>query len=155
MKRRSLLGFFSDAFMIYGILTLLLNLLCKIFGDGAKKISTLFSLGSSGIATDTSLQFLVIIMAVSALRYVFMTDMLIKNMPRTARIVLMFISAFAISCGAVVLFGWFPVNMPLLWVLFIVCFAVSCTVSTVISYLAEKQENSRLDLALKKYKEEN
>ena len=44
--------------------------------------------------------------------------------------------------------------MPLAWVIFIVCFIISCTVSTFISVLAEKQENRRLEEALKRYKEE-
>ena len=157
MRKHSIIRYMGDVFMIYGIATLLLNMFCMFFAEYTQEISTLFMLGStrSGISTDTSLQFLLTVAAATGLKYIFMTDILIKNMSRTARTVALFISAFAVTCGSVALFAWFPVNDPFIWGLFIVCFFVSCAISTLASYIAEKQENDRLDAALKKYKEEN
>ena len=67
----------------------------------------------------------------------------------------MFVSVFAVIIAFVFAFGWFPADDPLAWVMFVVCFAVSCAVSVIISTAAERQENRKLDEALKRIKEEN
>lgn len=140
--------------MIYGITTGLLNVFCIIFGTSAHGISTIFSLGKAGVGIETSFQFLLAVSVIVGLRLIFSTDILIKNMPLAARIIAMFAGAFATIVAFVFLFDWFPADLPLAWIMFIVCFAVSCAVSTLVSVLAEKQENRRLEEALKRYKEE-
>ena len=155
MKKRSVLGFLADLFMIYGITTAILNIFCILFGAEAQGFSSIFAIGGSGVSTAVSFEFLLTIACMMGVRYIFMTDIFIKDMSLAARTVLMFIAAFLLGCGAVALFGWFPVDLPLAWILIIVCFTVSCSVSTAISLAAEKQENRRLEQALKKYKEEN
>lgn len=148
------LKFLSQVFIIYGATTLLLNILCILFGDMSMELSGIFSLGSKGISVAASLQFLLAVTAVTALRVVFMTDILIKRLPTAARIVMLFASAFAVTVAFILLFDWFPADMPLAWVMFVVCFAVSCAVSTLISVMYERNENRRLDQALKRCKEE-
>lgn len=151
----SVLKYLSQVFMIYGITTGLLNIFCIIFGDSAHGLSSIFSLGNAGVGVAASLQFLLAVSIVVGLRAVFMTDILIKKMPLAARIIAMFTGTFAVMTAFIFLFDWFPANFPAAWILFIVCFIVSCTVSTLISVLAEKQENRRLEEALKRYKEES
>lgn len=148
------LKFLSQVFIIYGATTLLLNIFCIIFGEMSKGLSGIFSLGSKGVSVAASLQFLLAVTVITALRVVFMTDILIKKMPIAVRIVALFASAFAVTVAFILLFDWFPADMPLAWIMFVVCFAVSCTVSTVISVLAEKHENRRLEEALRRCKEE-
>jgi len=154
-KRFTVFGFLAQVFMIYGITTGLLNIFCMLFGSVAEGYSTLFSLAGAGVSVATSLQFLLTVTVIMILRLVFMSDMLIKNMPLGARIAAMFVSVFAVTIVCVFLFGWFPVNDLPAWVMFIVCFAVSCAVSVIISTAAERQENRKLDEALKRIKEEN
>ncbi|MBR5090114.1 MAG: hypothetical protein IK093_11870 [Ruminiclostridium sp.] len=153
-KRFTIFRFLAQVFMIYGITTGLLNIFCLLFGSDAEGYSTMFSLAGAGVSVATSLQFLLALTVVMILRMVFMSDVLIKNMPLGARIAAMFASVFAVIIGCVFLFGWFPANDPLAWVMFIVCFAVSCAVSVIISTAAERQENRKLDEALKRIKEE-
>ncbi len=153
-KNFSLLKYLSQVFMIYGITTGLLNIFCIVFGTSAYGLSTIFSLGNSGVGVATSFRFLLAVSIVVGLRFVFMTDIMIKKMPIAARIIAMFAGAFATILVFIFAFDWFPADMPIAWIMFIVCFAVSCGVSTVISVLAEKQENRRLEEALKRYKEE-
>lgn len=150
----SVLKYLSQVFMIYGITTGLLNIFCIVFGTSAHDVSTIFSLENSGIGVATSLQFLLAVSVIVGLRAIFMTDILIKKMPIVVRIIAMFIGVFTTIIIFIFLFGWFPADVPLAWIIFIVCFIVSCTVSTLISVLAEKQENRRLEEALKRYKEE-
>lgn len=154
-KRFTVFRFFSQVFMIYGITTVLLNIFCILFGKSAEDYSTIFSLAGAGVSVATSLQFLFAVSLVIILRIVFMTDMLIKNMPLPARITAMFTSVFAVIIGFVMVFGWFPANDPLAWVMFVICFAVSCTVSVIVSTASERHENRQLEEALKRIKEEN
>lgn len=153
-KNFSVLKYLSQVFMIYGITTGLLNIFCILFGASAYGFSTIFSLGNSGVGVETSFQFLLAAAAVVGLRSVFMTDIFIKKMSLAARIITMFACVLAVILVFIFLFDWFPADMPSAWIMFIVCFAVSCGVSTAISVLAEKQENRRLEEALKRYKEE-
>lgn len=154
-KRFTVFGFLSQVFMIYGITTGLLNVFCILFGNEAAGYSTIFSLAGAGVGIATSFQFLAAVTLVIILRVVFMTDMLIRGMPLPARIAAMFVSVFAVIVTFVFIFGWFPADDPLAWIMFIVCFAVSCGVSVTVSTIAEKQENRRLDEALKRVKEES
>ena len=151
-KRFTVFRFLSQVFMIYGITTGLQNVFCILFGDKAEGFSTMFSLAGKGVSVATSMQFLLAATVVIILRMVFMTDMLIKNMPLPARITAMFASVFVLMIGFILVFGWFPSNDPVAWILFAVCFVVSCTASVMISTAAERQENRRLEEALKRVK---
>lgn len=153
-KSFSILKYLSQVFTIYGITSGLLNIFCILFGKSAYGFSTIFSLGNSGISVATSFQFLLAVSLIVGLKFIFMTDILIKKMPLAARIIVMFAGAFATMIVFIFAFGWFPADMPIAWIMFIVCFIISCAVSTLISVLAEKQENRRLEEALKRYKEE-
>ena len=55
--------------------------------------------------------------------------------------------------GFVLAFGWFPVTEIKAWIMFILCFIVSCVISTFVSVVSEKQENKKLEEALKRFKE--
>ncbi len=153
-KNFSVLKFFSQVFTLYGITTGLLNIFCILFGTSAQGLSSIFSLGNAGVGIATSFQFLLALSVITALRLVFMTDILIKNMPLAARIISLFSAAFTTILLFIFLFDWFPADMPIAWIMFTVCFIISCAISTAISVMAEKDENRRLEEALKRYKEE-
>lgn len=153
-KKFSVLKFLSQTFTIYGITTLLLNIFCVLFGTAAQGLSTIFSLGKFGVGVETSLQFFLAVSIIVGFKFIFTTDILIKKMSLALRIIAMFAGAFGTILMFIFVFGWFPADMPIAWIMFIVCFIISCAVSTFISVLAEKQENRRLEEALKRYKEE-
>ncbi len=153
-KNFSIFKYLSQVFMIYGITTGLLNIFCILFGASAYSFSTLFSLGNSGVGVATSFQFLLAVSVIVGLRFILMTDILIKKMPLAARIIAMFAGAFVTIIVFIFLFDWFPADLLVAWIMFIACFIISCFISTLISILAEKYENRRLEEALKRYKEE-
>lgn len=153
-KKTGILGYLSQVFMIYGITALLINIFCMIFGDDAQSVSTIFSLGSGGVAVSTSFQFLAAISLIILLRFVVMTDVLIKKMSIAARIIAMFGGVLVIMTGFIFAFGWFDVTDITAWVMFGICFVLSCTISTFISAIAERQENRKLEEALRRLKEE-
>ena len=153
-NKPTIFEYFSQVFMIYGITVLILNIFCLMFGEAARDYSTIFSLGCSGLSVKTMLQFLFAIAITIVFKFTFMTDLLIKKMSITTRVVTLFIAAFLNIVAFVILCDWFPVGDPLAWTMFIVSFTVSCTISTAISICKEKYENRQLSEALQKLKEE-
>lgn len=154
-KKPTIFDYLSQVFMIFGITILLLNIFCLIFGDIAREFSTIFTLGSEGLSVETMLQFLLAIAITITFRFIFMTDLIIKKMPLLARIIVLFSAAFVNIVVFVIVCGWFSVNNLLAWIMFLISFAVSCTLSTLISILMERTENRRLAEALNKLKEDS
>lgn len=152
-KKTTIFDYLSQVFMIFGITILLLNIFCLIFGETAREFSAIFAMGSAGLSIETMLQFLLAIAITITLRFIFMTDMIIKKMPLTARIIVLFAAAFLNIVAFVIVCGWFPINDLLAWIMFLISFAVSCTASTLVSILWERTENKRLEEALNKLKE--
>ena len=68
-------------------------------------ISSIFAIGSRGIAVKTGFQFLALTAIVMAFGFVFMTDSIIDRMPLAVRIIAMFLSTFAVIVAFVVMFG--------------------------------------------------
>ncbi len=155
-NKPTILKYLSKVFMIYGITTVILNIFTLIFGDKAKEMSTIFSFGGNALGVKTSMEFLLATIILVSIENLFMTDAVIKKMKMPVRICLMFVSIFAVVTLFVAIFAWFPTDMALPWILFIICFAVCSAVSTLVSAISERQENKKLEDALKRYKgEEN
>lgn len=152
-KKMTVRRYLSEILTIFGIIVLILNIFCLIFGDEAKNDSTIFTFGSNALAISTMLEFLAAVALIVALRIVFLTDTIIKAAPLSARMILMFASALAVTIGFIFAFGWFPATDIVAWMLFGICFVVSSAISTFIAVFAEKQENQMLEEALTKYKE--
>ncbi len=155
-NRPTILKLLQKVFVIYGITTLILNIFTLIFGDAAKEMSTIFSFGNGALGVKTAMQFLLAVFILVLIETLFTTDIFIKKMKNPMRICLVFVSIFVVISLFIVIFGWIPTNMALPWIMFIICFAISSAVSTIITAYSEKQENKKLDEALKRFKgEEN
>ncbi len=152
-KKFNIFDYLAQVFSIFGITVLLLNIFCLLFGESAKGFSTIFSFGNSGLSVTTMLQFLLAISIIIFFRFLFMTDYIIKKLSLALRIVFLFVAAFSNILIFIILCGWFPAHSPIAWIMFFVCFSLSCAVSTIISYLKEKSENNKLAEALSKRKE--
>ncbi|MBQ3137978.1 MAG: hypothetical protein IJB68_00500 [Ruminococcus sp.] len=155
-NRPTILKLLQKVFVIYGITTLILNIFTLIFGDAAKEMSTIFRFGNGALGVKTAMQFLLAVFILVLIETLFTTDIFIKKMKNPMRICLVFVSIFVVISLFIVIFGWIPTNMALPWIMFIICFAISSAVSTIITAYSEKQENKKLDEALKRFKgEEN
>lgn len=152
-KKFSILDYLGQVFMLYGITMALLNVFCLLFGEDAFGYSSMFALGSQGVSVATSFQFLGAVAIIAALPFLFMTDLLIKNMPVAARTAALFAGVLITILAFIFFCGWVP-NKPSAWIMFVICFVISCAVSTFVSAYKEKQENKKLEEALKKLKEE-
>ena len=148
IKKDTIFDFMTNVMMIFGVSVMCLLLFTFLFGEDAKAVSTIFALGNKGIALQTLLQFFVSSFLITVLEWMFFTDKIFKKMSLTVRFVLTFISIVILIAVFATIFRWFPVNMVLPWVMFLICFAVCATVSVVLSVLKEKRDNAKLQNAL-------
>ena len=72
-------------------------------------------------------------------------------LPHSACMVLSEISTIV---GFVLCFDWFPTDMWLPWIMFILCFGLCFVVSTVVTMWKEKMENRKMEEALAKLKKQ-
>lgn len=133
---------------------MIMNLFCVVFGEGAKDYSSMFSLGSNGLSVSTTLQFLLVSIIIVVLRFVCFSDKIIKQLSVAFRMILVFVSVFTTIVVFIFIFNWFPVDQWQPWVRFLICFGVSVGISTVVGITREKMENSKMDEALKRFKQE-
>lgn len=154
-KKKGILWYFSQVFMLYGIIILFLCTFCKCFGEEGAAISTIFALGDKGLSVSTMFEFFLAIAIIVLLRFVFMTDIIIKKLPLVFRNIALLTGGLLVSVGCIFAFGWFQAEDGKAWVMFFVSFSLSCGISTLVSAIAEKQENRRLEEALKRFKEGN
>lgn len=133
---------------------MIMNLFCVVFGEGAKDYSSMFSLGSNGLSVSTTLQFLLVSIIIVVLRFVCFSDKIIKQLSVAFRMILVFVSVFTTIVVFIFIFNWFPVDQWQPWVRFLICFGVSVGISTVVAITREKMENSKMDEALKRFKQE-
>lgn len=152
-KKKTIFDYVGQVIVIFGITTLILNVFCILFGESAKEISTLFTMGSNGISVSTSFQFLLVSIIVVALRFLLFTDNIIKNMSLPVRTGSMYVAIILTILIMNWLFGWFPTDMWQAWLGFILSFAVCSVVSTITVLVKDKLENDKMQDALNKFKQ--
>lgn len=151
-EKKTILDYLAQVVLLYGVMILMMVVFCMIFGDTARGLSSLFTLGSDGLSISILLQFLLISALVTLTRFLFFTDTIIKSMPIVLRTVLMLASDVCIIVVFVICFDWFPVTMWEPWALFAICFVASFGISLAVMLVKEKSENKKMEEALKKLK---
>lgn len=152
-ERKTIFYYIYMVFAIFGFTMIVQGVFTKIFGADAQEVSSLFQLGSSGIAINTMLQFLVFSIINVVLQHIFFTDKIIKNLSHVFRTIYMVVSILTVSALFIIIFKWFPVNMWEIWLIFLVCFIICFVASTILTVIKEKLENQRLAEGLAKLKE--
>lgn len=152
-ERKTIFDYLEQVFIIFGITLVVLNVFCLLFGEAAKEFSTMFSLGSKGLSVFTMAQFLLVSAIVVALRFLFFTDVIIKNMPVIRRTMCMVIIVLIIISVFISVFGWFPIDMWQPWAMFFLCFSICFFLSTMVTGMKEKAENRKMEEALNRIKQ--
>ena len=152
-EKRTIFDYLGQIMIVFGFTMLIMNLLCLVFGNAAKDISSMFALGSRGVPVETAFQFLGVSALIVGVRFVFFTDILIKNMPIWMRTVCMLIAVILIIAAFVAVFRWFPVMMWQPWAMFFACFGLSFLGSYFVMAVKEKVENKRMEEALRRFKD--
>lgn len=151
-KVETVFDYIGQVFMIFGFSVVFLNVFCIFFGESARGMSSIFALGGEGLRVETMGQFLAEAVVVVLLKILFFTDCCIKKLALGWRVAGMF-TLVIISVGVEsALFGWFPVDEWLPWVMFLFSFGVCAAVSVVISLFKEKTENHKMEEALERLK---
>lgn len=153
-ERKNIFDYISQVFHIFGFTVSALCLFALLFGEGAREYSTMFALGAKGLSVVTLLEFLAVAVCITALRFLFFTDVIIKKLSVAWRTVCMFAATLLVMIAFVYRCGWFPTDMWEPWAMFVLCFGVSAGISTAVTACRERMENRRMEEALKRLKEE-
>ena len=153
-ERKTIFDYIGQVFMIFGITICILNVFCVLFGEDAKAYSTMFSLGKEGLSVPVMLQFLLVSVCTVANRFLFFTETFIKNMTVPVRTVCMVVAEVAVMAVFIIAFGWFPTDMWLPWVMFILCFCICFVISLAVTVIKTRVENRKMEEALKRLKRE-
>ena len=149
--RKTVFEYIAQLFTSFGIMVLIFIVINLIIGNEARNLSTLFAMGSAGLASATLLELLLLAVIITVAQNIFLSDILIKNMALLVRNILFFVTIMIAIAVFVIIFGWFPIYNAAAWIGFIVSFAVCTAISAFIMRLEEKAENKKMQEALKKY----
>lgn len=154
IKKSTVFDYFIQIMVIWGISVLSICLFCSLFGEAAKQYSSMFQLGQSGIAITTLMQYLLLSVIITSLRWLLFTDICIKRVSIMIRTILMFVCVI-VSVGILAaVFQWFPVDDMKSWFMFFVCFFICACVSVAVSAAKEKSDNQKMQEALEHLKDE-
>lgn len=152
-ERKHLFVYVEQVFMILGISLLVVTMTCAIVGEDAQQYSTMFALGKAGIPVNTVGEYLLASVCITALRFVFFTDTLIKRWSVAGRTIGMLGTVIVLVGVLAYVFGWFPVDDPGCWLAFLISFGICFLLSTALSVKKERAENRQLERALRQMKE--
>lgn len=144
----------GNIMVTFGVSMVILLFFCGVFGDDAREMSSMFRLGSKGLAIETMLQYLGVSVVIEIIRSFFFSDKFIKNASNTLRsggMVLTIIIAVVIF---IIAFGWFPVDKGLPWVMFFASFIICFSIGVWVSSVQEKLENKQMEEGLARLKKE-
>lgn len=153
-ERKTIIEYIEQVMKIFGFTVIVLNLLCLLFGEDAKEFSSIFGLGKEGIRISTMVQFLSVSVWITLLRFLFFTDIVIKNKGVPFRTCCMIGSVLIIMMVYIWCFQWFPIGEWLCWVMFFGSFGISFVISLGVTALKERTENRRMEEALERIKKQ-
>lgn len=148
--KKTVFDYLGQVLQVFGFSILFLTVFSILFGTEAQGYSAIFLLGNSGLANATMLQFLLASVGTVALRFLFFTDTLIKNMTVIMRTVCMVLSEILMITGFICSCGWFPEDEWLPWVMFFLSFGICFVVSVGVTMCKERIENRMMQEALER-----
>lgn len=154
-QKRTIFDYIGQVFTIFGITVGILSVFCALFGDEAKGVSTIFSLGGEGIALQTILQFFITSVLITMLRFLFFTNVVFRRMAIPFRAGCMMVSVLLLLCGMNGLCNWFPETMWRAWLMFFLSFGISFVVSVGVTIFRERLENRKMEEALERIRQKS
>lgn len=152
-KKIGLTDFLNRMINAFGIVVLVTMIMGPIIGNDASEISTLFSLGDVGISFRTLYQGMLLSFVCTALSEVLTSDLIFKNMMILWKTVITFF-VVGITAGLMSgLFGWFPMDNPKIWIMYVICFILCSGISLALVYKSKREDeliNSKLEELKKK-----
>lgn len=152
-ERRTIFDYLAHALTTFAISVILLMMFARVFGEMSNEMSTMFQLGSKGLATETMLQFLGLSIIIRIIQYICFDGPLCSRLTVIPRMILMLTSIVAAVAVMAKVCGWFPINRWEPWVGFTISFGICFLVSLAVVTLKTNLENKKLEQGLKKYQE--
>ncbi|MDE5909730.1 MAG: hypothetical protein K2H52_13460 [Lachnospiraceae bacterium] len=149
-ERKTIIEYIEQVMKIFGFSIIMLNIFCILFGESARDFSSMFAMGNEGLRVVTMLQFLTLAVWIVFCRFLFFTDIMIKNMRIVWRACCMLGAILIVMVICITAFQWFPKDYWLPWVMFFISFLISFVVSLAVTAFKEKSENKRMEEALEK-----
>ena len=117
-------SFIRETMYIFAFDMLILIVLAYFIGEEAREISTMFRLGSEGLALETMVQYFLSAAVIAGWKNFFSSRRIFKKMMVLWRTVgMVFAVAVSMVCFVAVC-GWFPIDSVEGWIGFVVSFIV-------------------------------
>jgi hypothetical protein len=153
-ENKTIFDHVANIMVTFGVSVVVLLFFCGVFGDDAKEMSSMFQLGSKGLAIETLLQYLGISVVIEVIRSFYFSDKFIKNASNTLRSGGMVLTIIVAVVLFIIAFDWFPVNKGLPWVMFFISFFICFSIGVWVSSIQEKLENKQMEEGLERLKRE-
>lgn len=151
-ERKTWIDYVEQVLKIFGFSIIILNIFCLLFGEDAEEISSIFSMGKAGLSIGTMMQFLLAAAWIVLMRFLFFTDIFVKDMRVLFRTFGMIVSSLVMMVFCIWAFRWFPIDDWLPWTMFFLSFGICFVISLVLTVVKERMENKKMEEALKKLK---
>ena len=147
--KKHLWTYFMNVMFSFGLTTAFSVIVIRLVGEELKGETGMTMLGSEGIPIAFLLQFLIADMIVMALRKLFLSDLCIKNMKPSPRVMLFLVTALITMTGFILVFRWFPPTGLFVFLPGSVCAII---LNAVRMFRRENTKNKELADALEQYK---
>lgn len=142
--------------VIYAVTVLIISIIAKICGDEVYMYSSLYQLGSKGLAYETLMQLLASSIVLTVISSFFLSESYFKNWMLLWRIVGMMFMILVVMVGFIYVFKWLPFDSStasiLAWGSFLIAFLGCFGGATLLSVIKMKLEEKKYDGLLQDYK---
>ena len=158
MKKRMLstYQFASKVLTIYAITILIVSTIARICGDEVSMYSSLYQMGSKGLAYETLLQLFASSLMITAINTFFFSEKYFQNQMMIWKVVGMMITILVVMIGFIYIFKWLPFDSStvalLSWGCFLVAFLGCFGGGILLSVIKMKLEEKKYDELLQGYK---
>lgn len=151
-RKKTVMDFAGGVLCTFGFVSIMMMVFTFLLGESAKELSTMFRLGSRGIPVETLLQYLLLSILITGIRYFFCWEKIGRYISEVWADILTISGILLVIVLFIIGFGWFPLHMWQPWALFALCFVICFVVSLWIMMEKTKIENKMLEENLESLK---
>jgi hypothetical protein len=152
--RKTIIDYITQVLSLFGFTMIIMMSFSMLCGESAKGFTTLFADGIAGVPASVMVQFLVLSVINVFIRFLLLSDRLIKEMLITIRIALTLLAVLLSISIFIIIFEWFPIHMWQPWALFIGSFLLCSAIGTFVTITQNKLENKKLAEGLANLREQ-
>jgi len=152
--RKTIFNYLEEVLCIFAISILILIGIAYITGDTVKDFASMFQLGSKGLALTTMLQFFLMAVFITVLKYLLFSEFLLKNNLILLKTMIMIVIIVIMTAVFANIFDWFPTNEWQPWAGFAISFGICFSSGTVLMVIKNNMENRKIKEGLAKLKQE-